>query len=85
MLRGNGLTGPNIAWPTSPVTEALRAAWLDAPDLPARKSTAGKLQLQALQDVPYIPLGQVLQPTAYDATLTGMPKGAPVFWNVRRG
>jgi peptide/nickel transport system substrate-binding protein len=56
MLRGNGMSAPNIGWPTSPGTERLRAAWLDAPDLPVRKAIAEQLQLQALQDVPYMPL-----------------------------
>lgn len=58
--RGNGVTGPNIGWPTSPETERLRGVWLDAPDLPSCMAIAGRLQLQALQDVPYIPLGQLL-------------------------
>ena len=84
MLRGNGTTGPNIGWPTSPDTERLRAEWLDAPDLSARQVLAERLQRQALQDVPYIPLGQVLQPSAFDAGLSGMLTGAPLFWNIRR-
>jgi len=58
MLRGNGMTGPNIGWPTSPETERLRDAWLAAPDLSSRQAIARLLQLQALQDVPYIPLGR---------------------------
>jgi peptide/nickel transport system substrate-binding protein len=82
MLRGNGRTGPNIGWPTSPETERLRAAWLDAPDLAARTQVAEQLQRQALRDVPYIPLGQVLQPSAFDARLTGILRGPPMFWNV---
>jgi peptide/nickel transport system substrate-binding protein len=45
---------------------------------------ADKLQLQAFEDVPYIPLGQYFIPTAYQGNLTGMLKGSPVFWNIRR-
>jgi len=85
MLRGNGMTGPNIGWPTSAATEQLRAEWLDAPDLAARREIARRLQLQAFQDVPYMPLGQVLQPGAFRSDLTGHQRGAPVFWSVRRG
>jgi peptide/nickel transport system substrate-binding protein len=84
MLRGNGTTGPNIGWPTSAEVERLRAAWFDAPDLPAQQSIARQLQRQAFIDVPYIPLGQVLQPSAYRSDLQGMLRGAPLFWNVRR-
>jgi peptide/nickel transport system substrate-binding protein len=42
------------------------------------------MQLQALQDLPYIPLGQYFQPTAYQANLSGVLSGSPVFWNIRR-
>ena len=42
------------------------------------------MQLQAFQDVPYIPLGQYAVPTAYQATLTGVLDGNPKFWNIRR-
>jgi peptide/nickel transport system substrate-binding protein len=42
------------------------------------------MQAQAFQDVPYIPLGLWYQNTAYRSNLTGMLKGLPLFWNVRR-
>jgi peptide/nickel transport system substrate-binding protein len=85
MLRGNGMTGPNIGWPTSPEVERLRSAWFDAPDLAAQQQVARDLQMQAFQDVPYVPLGQVLQPSAYRSDLKDILRGAPIFWNVRRG
>ena len=40
----------------------MRAAWFDAPDLKAQKAIAEQVQLQALQTVRYIPLGQIPQP-----------------------
>jgi peptide/nickel transport system substrate-binding protein len=82
-LRGNGRAAAP-GWPDSPKIEALRAAWFIAPDLAAQKTLADQLQLQAFQDVPYIPLGQYFMPTAYRKNLTGILKGSPVFWNVRR-
>jgi peptide/nickel transport system substrate-binding protein len=82
-LRGNGRAA-TVGWPTSPKIEALRDAWFKAPDLAAQKVLADQLQLQAFQDVPYIPLGQYFIPTAYQADLTGMLQGSPVFWNIRR-
>ena len=82
-LRGNGKAAA-VGWPTSPKIEELRDAWFRAPDLTAQKSLCAKLQLQAFDDVPYIPLGQYFIPTAYQANLTGMLKGNPVFWNIKR-
>ena len=82
-LRGNGRAAA-VGWPTSPKIEALRDAWFTAPDLAAQKALADQLQLQAFADVPYIPLGQYFIPTAYQANLTGMLQGGPVFWNIRR-
>jgi peptide/nickel transport system substrate-binding protein len=82
-LRGNGRAA-SPGWPDSPRIEALRNAWFAAPDEPAQHAIAEALQLQAFQDVPYIPLGQYFAPTAYQANLTGILTGNPVFWNVRR-
>jgi peptide/nickel transport system substrate-binding protein len=83
-LRGNGRNAAP-GWPDSPRIEALRNEWFVAPDPAAQKSLAEQLQAQAFQDVPYIPLGQYFMPTAYQGSLTGILKGNPVFWNVRRG
>jgi peptide/nickel transport system substrate-binding protein len=82
-LRGNGKAAAP-GWPDSPAIEALRDDWFAAPDLPAQQAVAQRLQIQAFADVPYIPLGQYFAPTAYQSNLTGVLKGSPVFWNVRR-
>ncbi|MEZ2409332.1 peptide/nickel transport system substrate-binding protein [Bosea sp. OAE752] len=83
-LRGNGVkAGPG--WPTSPEIEALRAQWLETPDLAGQKAIAEKIQLQAMQDVPYVPAGQYFQPVAYRKGITGMLNGVPVFTNIRKG
>jgi peptide/nickel transport system substrate-binding protein len=83
-LRGNG-TKANPGWPTSPVIETLRTQWLETPDLAAQKAIAEKIQIQAMQDVPYIPAGQYFQPVAYRKGITGMLNGVPVFTNVKKG
>ena len=82
-LRGNGRDAAP-GWPSSPRIEELRNAWLRATDLAVQKKIAEQIQAQAFQDVPYIPLGQMITPTAYRANLTGMLEGVPVFWNIRR-
>jgi peptide/nickel transport system substrate-binding protein len=82
-LRGNGTNG-RPGWPSSPRIEELRDAWLDAADEATRRRIANDMQVQAFQDVPYIPLGVYLQNTAYRNNLTGVLPGFPIFWNVRR-
>ena len=83
VLRAQGETA-FVGWPSSPALEALREEWLRAPDLAGQQSIARAVQEQAFQDLPYIPLGQFFQPTAWRRSLTGILKGPTLFWNVRR-
>ena len=73
-----------IGWPNSPALEALREAWLLAPDLAAQQAIAAQVQEQAFADLPYIPLGQFFQPTAWRRNISGVLKGPTLFWNIRR-
>ncbi len=82
-LRGNG-AGAWFGWPTAPKLEALRNEWLAAGDLTSQKTIAAEIQAQAFVDVPFLSLGEFFQPTVYRRTLTGMLKGMPLFWNLRR-
>jgi peptide/nickel transport system substrate-binding protein len=82
-LRGNGTNGW-IGWPDSPELERLRDAWFDAPDLAAQQAIGRRIQGQAMQDIPMIPLGQYFLATAHRRNLTGMLTGLPMFWNIRR-
>lgn len=84
LARGNG---PDAwyGWPTDPVLEALRLAWFDAPGRAAQAGVAEQIQRQVLAEVPYLPLGQILQPTAYRRDLTGILPGFAKFWSVRKG
>jgi peptide/nickel transport system substrate-binding protein len=83
LLRANG-AGAYNGWPDSPKLEALRDAWLTTADLAAQKAIARQIQLQAFQDVPFLPVGSYYQPTAYRADLNGMTKGLILFTNLRR-
>jgi peptide/nickel transport system substrate-binding protein len=82
-LRGNGTNGW-IGWPDSPALEQLRESWFDAPDLAAQQAIARRIQAQAMQDVPMIPLGQYFLATAHRRNVTGILQGLPMFWNVRK-
>jgi peptide/nickel transport system substrate-binding protein len=81
-IRGNG---PRAwaGWPTSERIESLRTAWFSAPDEAARKAICRDMQLQVWQDVPYIPGGRWRHPTVYRKRVSGVPRGTPLFHNVR--
>jgi len=83
LMRGNG-EGAYNGWPTLPKLEALRDEWLYAQDKATQVALARKIQEQALQDVPYLPLGTYYQPVAYRADLAGVSKGLVQFTGVRR-
>lgn len=83
-LRGSG-DRATFGWARSPELEALRDSWFTAPDAAAQREIGIKAQRQAFIDVPYVPLGLFYQPTAYKKELTGMLKGLPLFWHLRRG
>jgi len=83
-LRGVGKKGW-FGWPTDERLESLREAWFDAPDLVAQKAIAAQIQVRALETVPYVPLGQIFQPTAFRSDIKDIVKAAiPLFWGVRR-
>ena len=63
--------------------EALRTAWMDA-ESALQPALAGQMQAAAFDELPYIPLGQFFQQTAYRRELTGMLKGPTMFWNIQR-
>lgn len=84
-LRGNGKRGW-FGWPTDQRLESLREAWFDAPDLAAQQAVAAQIQTEAFETAPYIPLGQIFQPTAFRSDIKDIvPAAIPLFWNVRRG
>ena len=83
MLRANG---PNawFGWPDDPEIERLRDAWFAADGLDAQRRLAVQLQRRAFETVPYIPLGQYFQSTAYRTSLSDVLGGFSIFWNVRK-
>jgi peptide/nickel transport system substrate-binding protein len=82
-IRGTGRAG-TYGWPESAKLESLRNEFLDAPTVEDQKRITRDLQLQAFQDVPYVPLGAYSQPFAYRRSLTGMLNSFPVFWNIKK-
>ena len=73
-IRADGLAAYD-GWPTSPRIEALRAAWLDAGNIDDQRRICTELQMQLWQDVPYIPMGEYWQSTAYRKDLLDVLPG----------
>jgi peptide/nickel transport system substrate-binding protein len=75
-----------FGWPTDDKIEALIDAWFKAPDLAAQKQLAADIQVEAYtNNVPYVPTGQFVAPTAYRKSLEGIIIAPVVFlWNVEK-
>ena len=72
-------------WASSPRIEELRAAWLDTADFEQQKRICAELQKQLWTDVPFIPMGEYWQATAYRKDLTNVLPGCfAVIYGVRR-
>jgi peptide/nickel transport system substrate-binding protein len=83
-LRANGEKAW-FGWPTDAKIEAMRAQWMDAPDLEAQQKLAAEIQEAAFASVPFIPTGQFVIPTAFRKNLTGVVPAPVVFlWNVKK-
>ena len=83
-LRGNG-GAAWFGWPTAPKLEALYAAFMAETDPAAQTRICADIQRQAFEDVPFLPLGEFIQPTVQRKELQDTLTGLSLFWNVRRG
>ena len=84
LIRSLGELGGVYGWPLSPEIEQDRTAYLDAKTEEGRKQACSDLQLQAFKDVPYVPLGVFYQPTVFRKVVSGIPRGFPLFYNVKK-
>jgi len=82
-LRGGG-DRAWFGWPAIPRIEALAGDWLDTADPAAQRAIGAAMQRLAFEAVPYLPLGQYFQPTAFRRTLVGVRPGPATFWGVER-
>jgi peptide/nickel transport system substrate-binding protein len=85
LVRGSG-DKAWFGWPTDPKLEALVDAWFKAPDFAAQKKLAEDIQVEAYGvEIPYVPTGQFVIPTAYRKNLHGIIIAPVVFlWNVEK-
>ena len=82
-VRGPGKGGTS-GWPDLPKIEALRSEFLAADNLADQKRLTEQIQLQAFQDIPYLPTGAYTPPTAFRSNVTGLIEGFPLFYNVQK-
>lgn len=82
-LRGGGARAW-FGWPSIPRMEALAEDWLNTADAGAQRAIGEAMQRLAYEEVPYLPLGQYFQPTAYRRRVRGVRPGPAVFWGVER-
>ncbi len=84
-LRGNG-DNAWFGWPNDPRLEGLIDAWFKAPDFAAQKKLAEDIQVEAYStEIPYVPTGQFVVPTAYRKDLSGIIIAPVAFlWNVEK-
>jgi peptide/nickel transport system substrate-binding protein len=84
LLRGNGKDAW-IGWPDIPEMETAYNAWLDAETPEEQTALERKIQLIAIDAVPFIPLGRYLPRAAWSKGISDPGKGpAPTFWNVSK-
>jgi peptide/nickel transport system substrate-binding protein len=83
-----GLSGAGpqawFGWPDIPQLDKLVTDWVRAKDQSNRKQLANEIQQVAFTEVPYVPWGEWLQPTAFRRSVRDILKfGPPIFWNVK--
>lgn len=82
-MRGNGANAW-FGWPSVPRLEELRDAWFEAPDLATEQRLAREMQVVAMDELPYVPVGSYMSMTAIKRNLTGRVPGLALYWNIRR-
>jgi len=85
LIRGNGEKAW-FGWPTDAKIETLIDAWFKAPDLEKQMQLVADIQVEAYtNEIPYVPTGQFVVPTAYRKSLDGIIIAPVVFlWNVEK-
>ena len=73
-----------VGWPCDEEEEKLRQQYIQETDPEKQKALVEAMHRRLWEAVPYVPLGQYFLPAVYQANLTGVLDGNPVFWNVRR-
>lgn len=85
LLIASGAEGSWFGWPTDPKMEELRAEYALAESEEQRKALAEAVQLQAMEQATFIPLGQFQNVTSWRNELSDVVEGpVPVFWGMHK-
>jgi peptide/nickel transport system substrate-binding protein len=77
--------GGYAGWACDKQLEALKEQWMFETNPAQRSAIIEKIQAQAEQLVPIVPLGQFFAPVAYRTSLSGVvATQVPVFWNIQK-
>lgn len=83
-LRSNGDAGW-FGWPSDDELEKLRTTFIDELNPDARKELARKIQLRALETVPYVQIGEFYLMRAMSSKLQGVIiDPVTVYWNISK-
>lgn len=75
----------NVGWPCDPELTTLVDAWAREADPAKRRQMIDDIQRRAFVSVPYVNLGQYVQPVAFRANVKGvLAAGVPVYWNIEK-
>jgi len=78
---GNPATGW-IGWPADPELEALRAAYLRAPENGDRARIAADVQARIVDQAHFAILGQFYEPIAFRNNVIGLQRGIQMYYNL---
>ena len=82
-LNCQGASWPGF--PCDPAGEALRQAFLAAPDDASRKAAFSALQARLWEFIPYVPAGQFDQANAYRPNVSGVLDTCFLaYWNIAK-
>jgi peptide/nickel transport system substrate-binding protein len=74
-----------FGWPCDEQAEALRSAYIRAPDDASRRTALEALQRRLWEVVPLVPLGQYKQPIAWRDNVSGLLTATVnVYWNIEK-
>jgi peptide/nickel transport system substrate-binding protein len=75
----------NVGWPCDNDLVKLVDDWAKEPDPAKRHAMIDAIQDRAYVSVPYVNVGQYVQPIAFRANIKGVVEaGVPVYWNIEK-
>ncbi len=74
-----------FGWPCDERAEALRLAYIRAPDEDARRQALDALHARLWEVVPMVPTGQFRQPHAWRNAISGVLRAnSAVYWSIEK-